>query len=158
VEKISKIVPGNSRVASTDLKSASAVRPGAPSFGRPMGESPATSDKFETTASRANAIQTELNEAKRSNSQDRVVAQMSDSFFQNRIRGPDNEIAAGGGVIAPKGKASIKEAAGETRVQELATRPEFSSTDEMVLGDARNGEITQPVGFKPRGSYVDVHA
>lgn len=131
MEKISHIVRGSSRVASTDLKSASAVRPGTPAFGRPMGESVAITEKGETTAARATAINNEIAEHKKAGQQDQIVNQMADSFFMTRIRRPDDEVAVS------KGK---------------------ESSEDVTLGEASEAEPTQPSGFTPRGSYVDYHA
>lgn len=134
MEKISNIVRGSSRVASTDLKSAPAVRPGAPSFGRPVGESPSAPERAGTTASRAVALHSEM-EQKRANSKDGVVAEMADQFFMSRIRRPDDE-----------GEGAIPGVDGKER------------GEDEVSANAVEGELKQPSGFKPRGSYVDVHA
>ena len=39
MQKISGIIPGNRRVTSVDLNSSNPIRPGQPSFGRPVGRS-----------------------------------------------------------------------------------------------------------------------
>ena len=163
MEKISNIVRGNARVASTDLKSASAVRPGAPAFGRPVGESPSSADRGETTAMRANAIQNELTENKRANSQDRVVQNMSDNFFMTRIRGGAPEVEAGKATMPAK-EVEMRaprenEVEGEEKAIAAPAKADASSTtDELVLGDMRSNEVTQPIGYTPRGSFVNVHA
>jgi hypothetical protein len=143
MEKISNIVRGNSRVASTDLKSAGAVRPGALSFGRPVGESPQVNDRVESTASRAAGIQSELNEARKQRSNDRVVSEMADQFFMTRVQRPPDEIAA---PAAPKARMS-------------AAQEDASDAMDEISGDRQAGaEIGQPSGFVPRGSYVNVKA
>ncbi|MGZ3721311.1 MAG: hypothetical protein ACXVA9_00190 [Bdellovibrionales bacterium] len=141
MEKISNIVRGNSRVASVDLKSAGAVRPGALTFGRPVGESPQVMDRGETTASKVTNLQNEMNEAKKQRSDDRVATQMADSFFMTRIRRPDDEIAA---PAVPKTKLSAKASVETEAIDEIS-------------GEEQSGvEIAQPSGFVPRGSYVNV--
>jgi hypothetical protein len=140
VEKISHIVRGSPRVASVDLKNAPAVRPGTPSYGRPIGESPASPERTLSTASRAAALQTQLSEHRHSDN-DRVVQQMADQFFMSRIRRPQEEHE-----FAP-------------------SRFEASAADsDMELGEAHTASAEspdaaqQPEGYKPRGSYVDVRA
>lgn len=139
MEKISNIVRGNARTASVDLKSSGSVRPGALAFGRPMGESPQSPDRTETTAMRVTNIQNELNEAKKTRGQDHTVEQMADQFFMTRIRRPEEEIAV------PKVKVSAKEA--DTEVE-----------DELHAGENTEAETAQPSGFTPRGSFVNVLA
>ncbi len=133
MEKISSIVRGSPRTASVDLKSASAVRPGALGFGRPVGESSLTTPKEGTTAQRAVALQAELAE-KRAMGPDKVIQQMADQFFMSRIRRPEEarEVAAASPV--------------EQKVQAEEAQELFVSEDEHA----------QPNGYVPRGSYVDV--
>lgn len=88
MEKISHIVRGNSRVASTDLKNAAPVRPGTPSFGRPVGESTAVNTNATSTAARAVAMHNEMQERKKVGGPDEVVQQMADQFFMTRITAP----------------------------------------------------------------------
>lgn len=90
MEKISHIVRGNSRVASTDLKNAAPVRPGTPSFGRPVGESTAVNTNATSTAARAVAMHNEMQERKKVGGPDEVVQQMADQFFMTRIARPQD--------------------------------------------------------------------
>src|SRR4051812_28793307 len=129
MEKISNIVRGNARVASTDLKSSGPVRPGTPSFGRDVSDTGKANIKFGDTASRAAALHNEL-EAKRT-SKDEVVSQMADSFFMTRIRRPDDKEAA---VELPGGEAPQHE-------------------DLQTSSAQMEQEIVQPSGYTPRGSY-----
>ncbi len=93
MEKISQIVRGNSRVAAVDLKGSSAVRPGAPSFGRPMGVSTQAMDSAPTTAARAINVQQELTANKKAGP-DRVVQDMADQFFMSKIRANEEVVTA----------------------------------------------------------------
>jgi hypothetical protein len=147
MEKISHIVRGSSRVASTDLKSSGAVRPGALTFGRPVGESPQVNDRAETTAARAAGIQNEMNEMRKARSGDHAVADMADQFFMTRIRRPEEEIAA---PAAPKGRVS----AAVARAKEDAS----DAMDEISGEQQAGAEESHPQGFVPRGSYVNVKA
>lgn len=144
MEKISNIVRGNSRVASTDLKSSGAVRPGALSFGRPIGESPQGAESRLSTAEKAVSLQNDLVEARKAHTQDRMVADIADSFFMTRIRRPEDQVAA---PAAPS-KAKISTARAEAE----------DAIDELSGGQQEAVEIGQPQGFVPRGSYVNVRA
>jgi len=132
MEKISRIVRGNSRVASTDLKSAAAVRPGMPSFGRPVGESTSAMSSSTTTAAKAVALHNEMLDRKKSGG-DQVVQQMADQFFMTRIARPEEQM---GDVQQPQPVAAAPIEPNES-VEEVAE---------------------QPKGYKPRGSFVDVRA
>lgn len=93
MEKISGIVPSSRRVSSVDLKSAPPVRPGTPTFGRPVGISTLaeaeTAAKNElnklSTADRAIARQKELAD-KRSLSEKgpELIQDMTDRFFMQK--------------------------------------------------------------------------
>jgi len=143
MEKISNVVRGSARVASTDTKAAGAVRPGALTFGRPVGESPHGVERGETTASRATNIQNELNEQKKIRAQDRSVQNMQDQFFMTRIRRPDDEVE----TVPLKGKMHVSESEIEPE-----TREELNGEEHV------SAEAAQPSGYTPRGSYVNVHA
>jgi hypothetical protein len=160
MEKISNIVRGNARVASTDPKSASAVRPGTPTYGRPVGESPEPSEKYGTTASRAVALHNDQLDHRRTAKQDEVAAQMADSFFMTRIRRPQEQetemedmqpVSPRRQAGPPVGVKNPKPIAGG--VHGMAAAATAQSAEEAEAGDDR-----PPVGFTPRGSYVDVRA
>lgn len=142
MEKISNIVRGSSRVASTDLKSSGAVRPGALSFGRPIGESPHGAEARESTAARAVGLQTEMMEARKAHTNERMVADIADSFFMTRVRRPEEQAA---GPVVAKG-----------RVQ--ASAEVEDAFDEVGEAQREGVEIAQPQGYVPRGSYVNVKA
>jgi hypothetical protein len=144
VEKISHIVRGSPRVASVDLKNAPAVRPGTPSYGRPIGESPATPERTLSTASRAAALQTQLNEHRHSDN-DRVVQQMADQFFMSRIRRPQEEHE-----FAPSRFETAHGSAADADMEPGEGHTAAADADDVVQ--------RQPEGYKPRGSYVDVRA
>ncbi len=128
MEKISQIVRGNSRVSSADLKNAAPVRPGAPSFGRPVGESTAVSHSPVSTAARAAALHAEITEQRRAHGPDKIVQQMSDQFFMSRIRRPEEDVE----TVSPDARMEA----------EMAEAP----------------EMEEPVEYTPRGSYIDVRA
>jgi hypothetical protein len=148
MEKISRIVRGNSRVASTDLKSAAAVRPGAPSFGRPMGQSTSAGPSAQTTAEKAVALHNDML-AKKKTGGDQIVQSMADSFFMNRIsRSTENEPGSNPGEVQ----------AGPVEMPEDGIAVPIP-TDQLVKASASDDDvIDQPPGYKPRGSFVDVRA
>ncbi len=143
MEKISSIVRGNSRVTTSDNKSASTARPGMPAFGREPGESTAASEKTSSTASRAVALHNGIVEAKKAMTQERVVAKIADDFFMSHGRRPGENVEATDlPVPVPK---------------QLAR-----STDELVnIGEVPEEEMPMPEpkkGYTPRGSFVNVLA
>lgn len=150
MEKISNIVRGNSRVSSVDLKSASAVRPGAPSFGRAIGASPASTERETTTASRAVALHNAIVEKRRNEIEDRVVSNLADKFFMSRARRPEETEAPAVEVVVnpsmPQQTAPIEDQAGKTVPVEAKAMAEDALPEE------------QPEGYTPRGSFVDVRA
>lgn len=93
VEKISGIVRGNPRVASADVKNSAPLRPGTPSFGRPVSESAAVAPRLTSTASRAAALHESIVEGNKAVSQERVLSRMADDFFMSRVKEPAAEIA-----------------------------------------------------------------
>ncbi|MBX3022572.1 MAG: hypothetical protein KF799_12945 [Bdellovibrionales bacterium] len=152
MEKISNIVRGNSRVSSVDLKSSSAVRPGTPSYGRPIGEASASPEREGTTASRAAALNLQLREQRRSSVQDRVVENMADQFFMSRIRRPeDNQVSLPktGQIVGQEPVNGI----------EMGTSPETRNAGEAQNANIEAHEVMDaPEDYTPRGSYIDVRA
>ncbi|MGE4130800.1 MAG: hypothetical protein AB7F86_04135 [Bdellovibrionales bacterium] len=150
MEKISHIVRGNSRVSTTDLKNAAPVRAGAPGFGRPVGESTASSGSNLSTAQRAVALHNEIMDEKKARSEDRVIQHMADQFFLSRVRRPQDpsEQAPVVGVDAPEGGAPVK-----------AAPPLAEESETETSEDAGEVPTEAPAArFTPRGSFVDVRA
>lgn len=152
MEKISHIVRGSSRVSSADAKGSSAVRPGAPSYGRPIGESPQPSMQTESTAARAVALHNEMLDAKRARSQDHVVTALADQFFMSRIRRPEDEVA-----LQPQTQQLQAPRKGAAKALAEAAE-EQPDEEQMVSAERDSAEAAQPSGYVPRGSYVNVHA
>lgn len=133
MEKISHIVRGNSRVASVDLKNSSAVRPGVPTYGRPVGESSVGAEiaGAGTTAGRAVALHAQINESRRSGP-DRVAEAIAEQFFMTRLRGPELE-GAPTESVGSQGAGTAE------------------SSQEII-----SPEASAPSGYTPRGTFVDV--
>lgn len=149
MEKISSVVRGNSRVATADNKNAQTVRPGAPSYGQPVGVSTSSPPQRSTTAERAVALHKGMKEAKEAVSQERALSKMADDFFMSRVRTPEELVA---GLKGPEAKGPDMAAAPVASVDE-----DVRSTDELVLAPDTQAPPEQRE-YTPRGSYVDVRA
>ncbi|MGE0526160.1 MAG: hypothetical protein AB7G93_20145 [Bdellovibrionales bacterium] len=145
MEKISGIVRGNARTASVDLKSMAPVRPGAPSFGGPVGTSTAGNSESLSTARKALALHSQMEEAKKVRGEDQTVQILADQFFMSRIRRPpDEEITAPGNQPSP--------------LQDPVTAPIVDTGSGAVPSEEPIQNQSQTSGYTPRGSYVDVRA
>lgn len=85
MEKISGILASSPRLKSTDLQSSPPVRPGAPSFGRPVGEVSLAHRKDLTTAQKANMIREQMIEDKKRLKELDMVENLSEKFFMNQV-------------------------------------------------------------------------
>lgn len=144
MEKISGIVRGNQRMTAVDTKSASAARPGGPSFGRPVGESTAGKADKTSTASRAAALHNGMTELKKAYSEQRVIQQMADEFFMNKMRAPEH-------------MPSVHAPAQDSQDVDVEV-PEMSAADREDMTEVPEEEIAEAKQFVPRGSFVDVRA
>lgn len=155
MEKISHIVRGSPRISSVDVKSSGAVRPGALAFGRDIGTNtlaPEGERNLTTTATRAANMQLELNE-KRHSGQSKVVEQMADQFFLSRMRRPEEPTLSQGQIRAPKELKATSVSEGEE-----SSDGESPAADLHLAGTDVVQDQSQPSGYQPRGSYVDVRA
>lgn len=153
MEKISNIVRGSPRVASVDLKSSSAVRPGTPSYGRPVGETATSYQPEGTTASRAAALNAQLRDQRRTGP-DRTIEGLADSFFMSRIRRPEDNQQPQAGVPAAPGKTAGPGKVAAPEVKEMASAED---AQEANL-EAHDAVDSAPEEYTPRGSFVDVRA
>lgn len=85
MEKISGIIAASPRLKSADVQSSPPVRPGAPSFGRPVGESTLAHRKDLTTAQKANMIREQMNEDKKRLKELDLVENLSEKFFMTQM-------------------------------------------------------------------------
>lgn len=91
MQKISSIIPSSPRVSGVDMKSAGAVRPGAPSFGRSMGESTEVNRDGLTTAQKAVNLREEMDNRRRGiGEQPEIVQKMTEQFFLQKSSMPDS--------------------------------------------------------------------
>lgn len=88
MEKISRILPASPRVSSADLRNSGVARPGAPSFGRPVGVSAlAANNKFDGMARATSEFQEFRAEREKNNHKHphvEIVERMSKEFFSTR--------------------------------------------------------------------------
>ncbi|MCB0356251.1 MAG: hypothetical protein KDD40_04550 [Bdellovibrionales bacterium] len=85
MQKISGILPSSSRVTAVDVKEGGVVRPGAPSFGRPMGESNLFKNSVIRSAHQAIQKQNELWDAREDEqNHSKTIQDMADAFFKSR--------------------------------------------------------------------------
>lgn len=83
MDKISGILPSSSRVAGVDMSEAPPVRPGVPTFGRPVGRSPSTfADRFSVTKTAQERLDRILSPKEKKHVQ--IARTISDSFFKRQ--------------------------------------------------------------------------
>lgn len=166
MDKISGIIPNSPRVASVDLKEASPVRPGTPSFGRPEGVSSLREMNIggETTARRGASIQQNMmdwrsKEAK----QAEIVQDISDKFFGKK-RSTVEAMPVGEVVqasLAPLALTSTSSRPAGFKTDDLGsfqTANTLRADLEEVMGNEDEEPaptITQPEGLFPKGSFIN---
>jgi hypothetical protein len=157
VEKISSIVPGSRRVASADMAAASAVRPGTPSYGRPMGSSTGGLKSALTTAQRAIAEQQKMLDDRKLSAQNSAIVQdMADRFF---LQKPILETAPA--WTPPSGPAVMPRPPDAAEAQ--PAEPGAGESEEMEAGPGDEiPEAPMPVTaagpdeYVPVGTYLNV--
>ncbi|MAV91649.1 MAG: hypothetical protein CL676_09510 [Bdellovibrionaceae bacterium] len=85
MEKISGIVGASPRLQSGDAQNAQPARPGAPSFGRPIGEVTLAQRKDLSTAQKAVMLRDQMMADKKAFREQRAVQEMADRFFNNKV-------------------------------------------------------------------------
>lgn len=86
MEKISGIIPSSRRVSSVDLQNANPVRPGTPTFGRPIGISTLAPEILSpSTAQKALAeFDVQMSPKRPIDPKADIVKNMTESFFMKR--------------------------------------------------------------------------
>lgn len=140
MEKISRIVGGNKRVAAVDLKNSAPVRPGTPTFGRPVGTSTQVDYDPRTTAQKAVELMNERDQKRAVQDRDtQIVQKMADAFFAQKARFLEQ----------PRSQPT-------TEFSEAVGAEGAAGEVEAPVTTDESGEA--PKQFTPRGSFVDVHA
>ncbi len=89
MQKISSIIPSSDRVSKVDFKESGSVRPGAVSFGRPMGTSALSEDKYMSSIDIGIEGMTPRDRRKFERAQ--IVNDVSAGFFMHkRLPKPEN--------------------------------------------------------------------
>lgn len=88
MEKISSIIPSNKRIESTDMESARPVRPGANTYGAPVGESGSTRTTKTVAVDGRAGVDTYKNLMDTRSSKERehvaAIQALTDSFFMTK--------------------------------------------------------------------------
>lgn len=87
MEKLSSILPSNARVKAVDLKDSHPVRPGVPTFGRPVGRNTVT-DRVSISglSQEQSAADTLLYRNPKEAARAKIVSDMSKKFFETKIK------------------------------------------------------------------------
>lgn len=96
MEKLSGILPSNSRVTSVDLETGPPVRPGAPSFGRKVGQNTIKDKVTLSNQAKEMALQDSFLTGKKNPkevAQAKMVEDLSKKFFETRLQKPAVEVA-----------------------------------------------------------------
>jgi len=148
MDKISQIVGSSARTGAGDAKSAPAIRPGIPAFGRTVGESPAGNHNELSTAEKVGLIRSDIAEQKRMRAESKIASDMNEQFFFKPEA--NGKIAS---AQTPKGKIRIEE---DSELEEPTVRATSARTETLINNE--DADLKAPSRFAPRGSYVDFRA
>jgi hypothetical protein len=158
MDKISGIVPASSRVQGVNLKDSQPLRPGVPTFGRPVGVSSLAEGRQLTTAEKAVAAHNELMTRRSGDAhKPAIITDMANKFFlknQSQAGEPVRDIDINYNLDI--GPTSYTEPGPELSVPEpqggLELSTNFEERASMAEADAEVYDYTPP------GSYLDVQA
>lgn len=152
MEKISGIVPKSARVQAVDLKNSAPVRPGMPTFGRPVGTSTPINRDAKTTAERAVETHRQLQDARRSDEwKSEIARDLADKFFKNKTQmaTPQTPSIGAGAPVA-----SAPEGVEVDDVVEAAPEAEVGRGSPVVTSPGPDADLDAP----EVGRYLDVTA
>jgi hypothetical protein len=158
MQKISGILPSSNRLTTVDLKESGATRPGAPSFGRPQGESSLLNNSIVRSAHRALQQHNEQFDRKTKEQKNaEEIQKMADNFFKTQSQMKSefnlvNDLLVDDQLVS----ASV---APTVSIPEFETEEEISSND----GPSENIKSLRAVSevdydAPEVGRYLDVHA
>lgn len=130
MEKISGIIGASPRLKSADLQNSPPIRPGAPSFGQPIGEVSIAHRKDLTTAQKANMIREQMIEDKKRFKEQETIENLSEKFFMNQMEQRSLDVPP-----------SV----------EVEGMVQGASDAETVIGDLDPEEMK----YMPKGYYLD---
>jgi hypothetical protein len=143
VQKISGILPSTPRIASVDMNESSAMRPGGPSFGRPVGVSELSSrgDVKISTAQIAGQRHDELLGLRSKELRDAdSVKRLSDGFFMKRVQ------------------PEIEDGQRDSKIDDQAeVAADQVSSVPRLFRDPESGEMVDRAVLPP-GSYLNISA
>lgn len=149
MNKISGILPSSPRIQTVDLKEGPSVRPGAPSFGRPIGISNVQRNSIIRSAHAAINEHRDLME-QRSLSQVQAdkAKELSESFFKRQAQRDQEQVLVRDILEseAAKSKANIEAVTGEK------VEPSYLLSQEALVEEPE--DLDQP----EVGRYLDVNA
>lgn len=105
MEKLSSVIPASPRVKSVDLKNAKPVRPGAPTYGSPVGMTSRERDRIVLSSEAKDLAFQETMGARnpREMRQAQMVDEVTRRFFETRLNQPDPNVMARGDRVAIAG-------------------------------------------------------
>lgn len=143
MQKISGILPSTPRIASVDMNESSAMRPGGPSFGRPVGVSELSSrgDVKISTAQIAGQRHDELLGLRSKELRDaESVKRLSDGFFMKRVQ------------------PEIEDGQRDSKIDEqIEVADDQISSVPRLFRDPESGEMVDRAVLPP-GSYLNISA
>lgn len=162
MEKISGIVPTSRRVTSVDMKNAPPVRPGTPTFGRPVGVSTEADKGKPTTAELALAQQKNIMD-KRSPAEKgpELIQKMADRFFLQKSsvaeKVNDVDVNVDWQPTLQSKPTGFKEPAAVLKPMPSDILKE-ENAPELVMAASPEALSEEEREYSPPGSYLDVVA
>ena len=158
MQKISGILPSSSRLTTVDLKESGATRPGAPSFGRPQGESSLLNNSIIRSAHRALQQHNEQFDRKTKDQKNtEEIQKMADNFFKTQSQMKNeldlvNNLLIDEELLSPTGAPTVS-------IPELDTEEDLSS-DNAPTENIKSLRAVSEVDYDAPevGRYLDVHA
>ncbi len=143
MEKISGVIPASPRVQAVDLKSSAPIRPGIPTFGRPLGSNSLAERQGMTTAERAHQTHQEVMAQRKSQTERDVEAikDIAERFF-----------------MMPSAPIPGSERPSHISGQEEVSRwgGDGVSSGDWIEGLETSAQEGQYLDYAPPGTYLDV--
>lgn len=165
MEKISGIIKSSPRLQSVDMRDSMPVRPGTPTFGRPVGVSSLTDNQvFNQTSVKANGIQNQMSDWRTKDAEKADIARrVSEGFFgKNRREAEvvvDNDAPTFEDVVssamyeAPRESTPAGFKAGS--VSAFRGTRDFEAEGPGLTQQEETDQLLQPEGLFPKGSFLD---
>lgn len=144
MEKISRILPPSPRVTSADLRNSGVARPGAPSFGRPVGVSALATPRFDGMARASEELREFRAQREPTYNKDpksQIVERISREFFskapKTELPTTENGVSIADEIIANfhDGDSDLVPVTGKLAVTELMDLALSAGAPEETLGE-----------------------